>query len=332
MNSGPRDSLVSPRFAQVATFMRLPHRTDLRGVDVAIVGVPFDGGVSYRPGTRFGPREVRSQSSLIRQYNSFQATAPFDALNAVDYGDIDAPPVRIEKCFDAVHEGVRGILAANVFPLVVGGDHSITLPVLRAVAERHGPVGLVQFDAHLDTWDDYFGERYAHGTVFRRAIEEGLVEPTRMVQVGIRGPLYSSSDLDYQRTNGITVLDIEYVRERGVAATLEAIRRNATGPVYITFDIDAVDPAFAPATGTPEVGGLTSYEALRLLRGLRGLDAVGFDLVEVSPVYDAPSQITSLLAANLMWEFLCALTACGRFNKQAAVAQVHSDVPVTAMD
>jgi len=287
--------------------MRLPHVTDPAGLDAAIVGVPFDGGTSYRPGARYGPREIRNQSSLIRSYNFFQKVSPFDRLNVADVGDIDAPPVSIEKCYAAVEAGVGAIADAGARPIVIGGDHSISLPVLRALARRHGPLALVQFDAHIDTWDEYFGGKYFHGTPFRRAIEEKLIDGRRFIQVGIRGPMYGEDDFDFHREHGITVLDIEQVKERGVAWTIGEIRRVVTGSAYMTFDIDSVDPAFAPGTGTPEVGGLTSHEALRLVRGLAGLTLVGGDIVEVSPLYDGPGQITAVLASNLMFEFLCAM-------------------------
>jgi agmatinase len=306
----PRPSFQSPRFAQPATFMRLPHVTDPKGLDVAIVGVPFDGGTSYRSGARYGPREIRNQSSLIRSYNFFQKVSPFDRLNVADVGDIDAPPVSIEKCYEAVEAGIGAIAGAGARPIVVGGDHSISLPVLRALAKRHGPLALVQVDAHIDTWDEYFGGKYFHGTPFRRAIEERLVDGRRFVQIGIRGSMYGEGDFDFHREHGITVIDIEQVKERGVAWTVGEIRRIATGPAYMTFDIDGVDPAFAPGTGTPEVGGLTSHEAQRLVRGLAGLSLVGGDVVEVSPLYDGPGQITAVLASNVMFEFLCAM-ACG---------------------
>ena len=287
--------------------MRLPHVEDARGLDVAIVGVPFDGGTSYRPGARLAPREIRAQSSLIRSYSPFQRVAPFDRLNVADVGDIDAPPVSIEKCFDAVEGRIGAIADASAKPLVVGGDHSITLPVLRALARRHGPLALVQFDSHIDTWDEYFGGKYFHGTPFRRAIEEGIVDGKRFVQVGIRGPMYGEDDFAFHKEHGIRAIDIEDVTDRGVAWVADEVRRIVKGPAYMTFDIDAVDPAFAPGTGTPEVGGLTSHEAQRLVRGLAGLELVGGDVVEVAPLFDGPGQITSVLAANLMFEFLCVL-------------------------
>ena len=312
MTHQPRPSFKSPRFAQPATFMRLPHVPDASGLDAAVVGIPYDGGTSYRTGSRYGPREVRNQSSLIRQYNYFQKVAPFDRLNVADVGDIDAAPVSIETAYAAIEAGIGAIADCGARPVVIGGDHSITLPVLRALASRHGPLALVQFDAHIDTWDEYFGGKYFHGTPFRRAIEEKLVDGRRFVQVGIRGPMYGEDDFDFHRQHGITVIDIDQVKDRGVAWTVSEIRRVVTGPAYMTFDIDGVDPAFAPGTGTPEVGGLTSHEAQRLVRGLAGLPLVGGDIVEVSPLYDGPGQITAVLASNLMFEFLCALACKGR--------------------
>jgi agmatinase len=297
--------------------LRLPHRTDLQGVDVAIVGVPFDGGTSYRPGARLGPREIRAQSSLIRPYSFFQKVAPFDALNIVDAGDVDAPPTSIEKCYAAVEAHIGALADAGALPAVIGGDHSISLPVLRALARRHGPLGLIQFDSHIDTWDEYFGGKYFHGTPFRRAVEEQLIDPRRFIQVGIRGPMYGEDDFDFHREHGITVVDVEQVHSTPLEETLAAIRRVATGVCYATFDIDAIDPAFAPGTGTPEVGGLTSHQAQRLVRGLADVHLVGFDIVEVAPLFDGPGHITSLLAANLLFEFLCAIAKSAPDRRRA---------------
>jgi agmatinase len=316
MTHQPRASFKSPRFAHPATFMRLPHVEDPDGLDVAIVGVPFDGGTSYRPGARLGPREVRNQSSLIRPYSYFQKVAPFDRLNVADIGDIDAPPVSIEKCYDVVEARIGAIDVAGARPIVIGGDHSISLPILRALARRHGPLALVQFDAHIDTWDEYFGGKYFHGTPFRRAIEEGLIDGKRFIQIGIRGPMYGEDDFDFHREHGITMLDIDHVKDRGIPWVVEQVRLVATGAAYVTFDIDSVDPAFAPGTGTPEVGGLTSHEAQRLVRGLSGLSLVGGDIVEVSPLFDGPGHITSVLAANLMFELLCAMAVDARENPE----------------
>ncbi len=309
MKSKQRNSGDSPRFAQPATFMRLPYQTDLSGVDVAMLGVPFDSGTSYRPGARLGPREIRAQSSLIRPYSYFQKISPFETLAIIDAGDVDAPPVGIEPAYAAIEAGVTRILDAGATPLVVGGDRSISLPCLRAAARTHGPLALVQFDAHIDTWGDYFGGKYFHGSPFRRAIEEGLIAPAQYVQVGIRGPMYGEDeDFTFQRDLGVTTIDIGMVKRDGVATTMTRVREIVgSGALYVTFDIDSVDPAFAPGTGTPEVGGLTSYEAQQLVRGLAGLNVVACDIVEVAPPFDGPGQITSLLAANLMFELLCVI-------------------------
>jgi agmatinase len=307
MKSKQLDSRKSPRFAQPATFMRLPYQVDLAGVDVAILGVPFDSGTSYRSGARLGPREIRAQSSLIRLYSYFLKISPFETLNVVDAGDVDAPPVGIEPAYAAIQSGVQRILDAGATPLVVGGDHSISLPCLRAAAAAHGPLALVQFDAHIDTWGDYFGGKYFHGSPFRRAIEERLIDPARYVQVGIRGPMYGEEeDFAFQRERRVTTIDIGMVKRDGVDKTIGRVRDIVGArPLYVTFDIDSVDPAFAPGTGTPEVGGLTSYEAQELVRGLAGSNIVGCDVVEVAPAFDGPGQITALLAANIMFELLC---------------------------
>jgi agmatinase len=301
---GPRDAFRSPRFGQPPTFMRLPYSRDVAGLDVAIVGIPYDGGTSYRPGARFGPRHVRDHSSLIRPWNPVLEVSPFDHLRIADYGDVDVAPISIDETFAAIERDVGALVAANVIPLAVGGDHSTTLPVLRALARRHGPLGLVHFDSHPDTWEDYGGSRHYHGSTFRRAIEEGAVDGRRVVQIGIRGPVYGSKDFDFHAAHGLEAIRIEQVKEQGVARVLERLVRLEGRPTYCSFDIDAVDPAYAPATGTPEVGGLTAYEALALVRGLRRLDLVGADVVEVAPPYDGPGGVTGLLAANLLFELL----------------------------
>jgi guanidinopropionase len=306
----PRNAFVSPRYSQPATFMRLPHQPDPTDVDVALIGVPFDSGTSYRPGARLGPREIRAQSSLIRPYSHFQQVAPFERLTIVDAGDVDASPVSLDAAHRAIEAHVDRILGAGVIPLAVGGDHSITLPILRAVARRHGPVGLIQFDSHIDTWEEDFGSKHFHGSPFYYAVTEGVIDPRRFVQVGIRGPMYGPDDFAFQRQHRVTVLGIDEVFRLGPDAVLARTRAvTGAGPVYVTFDIDVVDPAFAPGTGTPEVGGLTSHQAQVLLRGLAGLSIVGADIVEVSPPFDGPGQITSLLAANLLFEMLCAIAS-----------------------
>ena len=305
--TGPRDAFVSPRFGQVATLMLLPAVASAKGLDVALLGIPYDGGTSYRTGARFGPRAVREQSSLIRPWNPVLKVHPFERLRVADCGDVDVVPISIERTLAAIQARVGEVMADGAMPVCVGGDHSVTLGILRAVARRHGPVGVVHFDAHPDTWDEYFGSKFFHGTPFRRAVEEGLIEPKRMIQVGIRGPLYGDEDFAFHDQYGIEVVRIEAVKEHGTAWVTERLNRLRGGPVYLSFDIDAVDPAFAPATGTPEVGGLTSYEALVLVRALAGLNLVGADVVEVSPPYDGPGQITALLAANLLFEIVSLL-------------------------
>lgn len=284
--------------------MLLPYRRDLAGIDVALLGIPYDGGTSYRSGARHGPRHVREQSSLIRPWNPVLQVSPFEKLGVADYGDVDVVPISIEDTFAAIEREIDAVTGAGVIPLSVGGDHSITLPILRSLARRHGRLGLVHFDAHPDTWDEYFGSKYFHGTTFRRAVEEELIDGRRVVQIGIRGPLYGADDFDFHRQYGLEAIRIESVKEHGTGWVAERLRRLSGGAVYCSFDIDAVDPAYAPATGTPEVGGLTSYEALTLVRALRELDLVGADVVEVAPPYDGPGAITGLLAANLLFELL----------------------------
>ena len=303
----PPDAFVSPRFGQIATFMRLPHSKDVGAFEVALLGIPFDGGTSYRTGARFGPRAVREQSSLIRPWNPVLKVHPFERLRIADCGDVDTVPISIERTLAAIDARVSAVIAEGAMPVCVGGDHSVTLGILRALARRHGRLGLVHFDAHPDTWDEYFGSKYFHGTPFRRAVEEGLIDPRRMIQVGIRGPLYGSEDFEFHDQHGIEVARIETVKEQGTAWVAERFARLRGGPVYCSFDIDAVDPAFAPGTGTPEVGGLTSYEALVLVRALAGQALVGADVVEVSPPYDGPGQITALLGANLLFELVSVL-------------------------
>jgi agmatinase len=284
--------------------MLLPFSDTPAGLDVALLGLPYDGGVSYRPGARFGPRAVREQSSLIRPWNPVLKVHPFEKLRVADCGDVDVVPISIERTHAAIEAKIDTVIAAGARPLCVGGDHSVTLPVIRALARRHGPLAVVHFDAHPDTWDQYFGSKLFHGTPFRRAIEEGAIDPRRMIQVGIRGPLYGSEDFAFHDEHGLEVLRIEPIKEQGLAWATGRLARLRGMPLYLSFDIDAVDPAYAPATGTPEVGGLTSWEALTLVRSLVGTTLVGADIVEVSPPYDGPGQITSLLAANLAFEIL----------------------------
>jgi agmatinase len=300
----PVDATRSPRFTGIGTFMRLPNVTDMSGVDAAFLGIPFDTAVSYRIGGRFAPAAIREASRLLRPYNVEQGIEIFEHVSAVDAGDLSVIPGNVQASYEVIEKGMSPILEAGVIPFVLGGDHSITLGELRAIFKRHGPVGLIDFDSHTDTWDSYWGERYTHGTWCRRAIEEGLIDTSRAVQVGIRGSLYGSEDRGGAKALGLHLIPTESLLERGVDEVLpEVVERMGKGPIFLTFDIDFVDPGFAPGTGTPEVGGPSSRDALRLVRGLRGLDLVGFDLVEVQPQYDH-GEVTSILAGTLLHEFL----------------------------
>jgi agmatinase len=292
------------RFTGIGTFMRLPNVTDMAGVDAAVIGIPFDTAVSYRIGGRFGPAAIREASRLLRPYNVEQGIEIFEHVSAVDAGDVAVIPGNVQVSYEVIEQGLRPIVERGVIPLAIGGDHSITLGELRAIFKQHGPVGLIDFDSHTDTWDNYWGERYTHGTWCRRAIEEGLIDTARAVQLGIRGSLYGPEDRNGAQALGLHLIPTETILERGVDDVLpEVVERVGNGPVFLTFDIDFVDPGFAPGTGTPEVGGPSSRDALRLVRGLRGLDLVGFDLVEVQPQYDH-GEVTSLLAGTLLHEFL----------------------------
>jgi len=301
----PANSFETPRFSGVRTFMRLPNVQDLQNSDVAIVGAPFDTGASFRVGARFGPEGIRSASHLLRPYNPSQDILIFEHLSAIDYGDVSVVPGFIEESYERIAAGLEPIHRADVVPIVLGGDHSIALPELRAAAAVHGPLALVQFDSHADTWDAYFEKKYNHGTVFRRAVEEGLLVSERSIQVGMRGSLYDSGDLEASRELGFDLVTTDAVRKLGIEETIARIHeRVGDAKAYISFDVDFVDPAFAPGTGTPEVGGFTSREAQEFLRGLVGLEIVGCDVVEVYPQYDGPGQVSALLAANVAYEFL----------------------------
>ena len=302
----PLDALVYPRFEGIPTFMRLPHIEDPRALDIALVGVPYDGGTTFRTGARFGPRNIRVQSAMIRPWNPVLGVNPFERKRIADFGDLPVNPLSLEDSYARIEKGIWPILAAGATPVSVGGDHSITLPLLRAVARKHGPLALVQIDAHSDTWSTYFGSHHSHGTIIRRGIEEGVLARGAVLQVGIRGQVYGNDDFEFSRRNQITWITAEEFHRKGLSAVEPKLAPLRNRPCYLTFDIDSVDPAFAPGTGTPQVGGLSSAQALDLVRALRGLRLVGADLVEVSPPYDT-SEITSLLAANLLYEILCLL-------------------------
>jgi agmatinase len=301
----PPDALEAPRFTGPRTYARLPHVTTFEDVECAIFGMPWDGGTSFRSGARFGPEAIRSASAMIRTYNPVQKVQVFGALSCVDRGDAPTVPGYIEETLNRIQAYVAEIAAAGVIPLGMGGDHSVTLAELRALASVHGPLGLVHLDSHTDLLDAYFGLPYGHGTMFRRAIEEKILDPDRVIQAGIRGPLYGEADEELPGDMG--VFTISWVELLGMEPESFAARvreRVADGPTFLTFDVDFVDPAFCPGTGTPEVGGPTSLQALSYLRSLAGLEFVGFDVVEVAPQYDGPGQVTALFAANVLFEML----------------------------
>lgn len=310
----PLSGNAMPRFGGVATMMRLPIAASAAGLDAAFVGVPLDIGTSHRPGTRFGPRAIRAESALIRPYNMATGAAPFDALQVADLGDVPINTYSLEKSVGIITGFYRDLLAQPgrsgqpVRPLTLGGDHTIALPILRAMAERHGSVALIHVDAHADVNEDMFGERIAHGTPFRRAVEEGLLRSDKVWQIGLRGSGYAADDFDWPRRQGFTIVPAHEVWWTSLAPLMAQVRQ-AIGPelpCYLSFDIDGIDPAYAGGTGTPEIGGLTVPQALEIIRGCRGLNLVGGDLVEVSPPYDATGN-TALLGANLLYEMLCVL-------------------------
>jgi agmatinase len=279
--------------------------TELEGVDAAAVGIPFDTGTSYRSGARFGPEAIRSASALLRPFHPVFGIDLVEALSVVDYGDLPVAPGDTEESFRRVEAALTPLVEARVFPLVMGGDHSITLPELRVLARAHGPMALVQLDSHTDTWEAYFGQRYFHGTTFKRAAEERLLEPDKSVQAGMRGALYSASDLGDARALGFTVIPSEELRALGPERYAALVREKVgERPVFLSFDIDFLDPSVAPGTGTPEIAGFTTAEAVAFLRALRGIALVGCDVVEVAPQYDGPGQQTALAAANVLWELL----------------------------
>jgi guanidinobutyrase len=301
-----------PRFAGPATMMRLPAKDSAAGLDACFVGVPMDIGTSNRSGTRFGPRQIRAESALLRPYNMATRAAPFDSLQVADIGDVPTNPYSLEKSVAIIEAAFAVILGEGCRPLTLGGDHTLTLPILRAMAKRHGAVGLIHVDAHADINEAMFGERIAHGTPFRRAVEEGLLDTGRVVQIGLRGTGYADDDFDWPRAQGFRVVPAEDCWHRTLAPLMAEVREQVGGgPVYLSFDIDSLDPAFAPGTGTPEIGGLSTMQALEIVRGCAGLDLIGADLVEVSPPYD-PSGNTALVAANLLFEMLCVLPGVTR--------------------
>ncbi|HEY5195906.1 MAG TPA: agmatinase [Solirubrobacteraceae bacterium] len=300
----PWDALESPRFTGPRTFARLPHTSDLAGVDAAVYGMPWDGSTSFRSGARFGPEAVRSMSGMIRTYNPVLGVQVFGELSTVDFGDAPTVPGYVEDTLVRIEAFVARLAEAGVIGIGVGGDHSVAVAELRALAKVHGRLGVVHLDAHTDLWDSYFGRPYSHGTVFRRAIEEGTIDPARVIQAGMRGPLYGAADDEIPGELGVeTIPWVELVELSPTEFAARALARVGDGPTFLSFDVDFVDPAFCPGTGTPEVGGPTSFQALSYLRALTGPRFVGFDVVEVAPQYD-PAQVTALFAANAVFEML----------------------------
>ncbi|MGP3939774.1 agmatinase [Streptomyces sp. 6N106] len=309
---GPVDSSRVPRFAGPATFARLPRLDEVSGADVAVVGVPFDGGVSYRPGARFGPAAVREASRLLRPYHPGLDVSPFATQQVADAGDIAVNPFDIGEAIETIQDAANGLQADGTRLVTIGGDHTIALPLLRAAAQRHGPVAVLHFDAHLDTWDTYFGAEHTHGTPFRRAVEEGVVDTSALSHVGTRGPLYGKQDLTEDEKLGFGIVTSADVYRRGADEVADQLRqRIGDRPLYISIDIDCLDPAHAPGTGTPEAGGLTSRELLEILRGLAGCRLVGADVVEVAPAYDH-AEITSVAASHVAYDLISLLALQGK--------------------
>jgi guanidinobutyrase len=307
----PKSGNEMPRFAGIASMFRLPVVNDASGLDVAIVGVPLDIGTSNRVGTRYGPRQIRTESVLVRPYGMATGAAPFDSFQVADTGDVALNTFNLRESIAIIEEHYDGLLKHDVIPVTLGGDHTITLPILRALHRKHGPMGLVHVDAHADINDEMFGESITHGTIFRRAIEEGLILPDKMTQIGLRATGYSADDFDWSSRQGVRVVPAEECWYRSLDPLMKEVRETVGSnvPVYLSFDIDGLDPSVAPGTGTPEPAGLTASQALEIIRGCAGLNLKGCDLVEVSPPYDTSGN-TALLAANLVFEMLCSLPGC----------------------
>ena len=302
-----------PRFGGPGTMFRLPSQPDANGLDIAIIGIPFDIGTSNRSGSRFGPRQVRSESVLVRPYGMATKAAPFDSFQIADIGDVALNTFNLPKSIEIIEQYYDQVVAAGAKPMTIGGDHTVALPILRALAKKHGKMALVHIDAHADINDTMFGEKIAHGTIFRRAIEEGLVDGNKMTQIGLRATGYSAEDFDWSRQQGARVVEAEECWHKSLEPLMAEIRENIgpDTPTYLTFDIDGLDPSVAPGTGTPEPGGLTAPQGLEIIRGMFGTNLVGADLVEVAPPYDNSGN-TSLLAANLVFEMLCSFPGCMR--------------------
>jgi len=295
-----------PRFSGPSTMMRLPAQSDAKGLDACFVGIGLDIGTSHRSGTRFGPRQIRQESAMIRPYNMKMQLSPFDHLQVADIGDVPINTFNLEKSVQIIERFYDDIARHNAVPFTLGGDHTLVLPIIRSMAKKHGPVGVVHVDAHADINEHMFGEKIAHGTPFRRMVEEGIVNPEKVIQIGLRATGYELDDFDWSRKQGFRVVQAEDIWYQSLAPLMEEVRvQMQDHPVYISFDIDSFDPAYAPGTGTAEPGGLTSHQGLEIVRGAHGLNIVGADLVEVSPPYDTTGN-TAVLGANILYEMLCA--------------------------
>jgi guanidinopropionase len=305
----PMSGMVTPRFGGIATFMRLPHvpLDAAKGIEIGLAGIPWDAGTTNRPGPRHGPRQIRDNSAMVRRMHQVSRIVPYDLANCADLGDCPVNPADVQDGLKRIETWFKALVGQGIRPLVAGGDHLCSLPVLRAVGAKR-PVGMIHFDAHTDLYDQYFGGfKYTHGTPFRRAIEEGVLDPKRTVQIGIRGSMYDAEDVTYGEGEGVRIIRIEEAMEKGPKVVMEEARRIVgDGPIYVSFDIDMLDPVYAPGTGTPEVGGFTTFQAQQLLRGLRGLHILGADVVEVSPPFD-PSGLTAYAGATMMFEILCSM-------------------------
>jgi len=310
----PLDAMEYPRFEGIRTFMRLPHTTNLNNVDFLIAGIPFDTGATFRVGARFGPSGIRDNSLLLRPYNPAQDIEVFKYCSGIDYGDIPIVPGYLPESHKLIEKETAGLFQPNIVPIFMGGDHSISLPILRSIKKKHGPVGLIHFDAHSDLWHGYYNNKDTHGTPFRRAIEEGLIDASLSSQIGLRGPLYDRNDFSMSKDAGLLSITGPELHSMGIQKALSLVKnRIGNKKAYLTFDIDFIDPAFAPGTGTPEAGGFTGYDAISFVRGLKEINFIGFDMVEVMPPYD-PAHITSLLAANIIYEFISLIAIQKKLN------------------
>ena len=310
----PLDAMEYPRFEGIRTFMRLPHTTNLNNVDFLVAGIPFDTGATFRVGARFGPSGIRENSLLLRPYNPAQDIEVFKYCSGIDYGDIPIVPGYLPESHKLIEQETASLIQPNIVPIFMGGDHSISLPVLRSIKKKYGPVGLIHFDAHSDLWHGYYDNKDTHGTPFRRAIEENLIDPSISCQIGLRGPLYDKNDFSMSKDAGLLSITGPELHSMGIQKALSLVKnRIGNKKAYLTFDIDFIDPAFAPGTGTPEAGGFTGYDAISFVRGLKEINFIGFDMVEVMPPYD-PAHVTSLLAANIIYEFISLIAIQKKIN------------------